>query len=50
MHFDALYERLSRGDAPPVSAGDGRAVLQLLHDIWIEAGIASEPDRRQACA
>lgn len=42
-HFHVLYERLARGENPPVSAADGRAVLALLHDIWDQAGAVSGP-------
>lgn len=46
-HFRDLYERLSRGEDPPVSAADGRAVLALLHDLWEQAGVASTPPARR---
>lgn len=49
-HFHELYERLSRGEAPPVSAADGRAVLALLHGIWDQAGVASQPPSRRVVA
>jgi predicted dehydrogenase len=45
-HFRVLYERLSRGEAPPVNAADGRAVLALLHEIWEQAGVSSSPQSR----
>lgn len=50
-HFRSLYERLARGESPPVSTADGRAVLGLLHDIWREAGaLMPAPAREAACA
>jgi predicted dehydrogenase len=49
-HFRELYERLGRGEAPPVSAADGRAVLALLHGIWDQAGVASASQGRRAAA
>jgi hypothetical protein len=50
-HFRILYERLARGESPPVSAADGRAVLALLHDIWDQAGAAAPaPALKAACA
>jgi predicted dehydrogenase len=46
-HFRTLYERLSRGEPPPVSAADGRAVLALLHQIWEQAGVTATPEARR---
>ena len=34
MHFRELYAALSRGDAPPVSAEDGRSVMKLVDQLW----------------
>jgi hypothetical protein len=46
-HFRILYERLARGESPPVSAADGRAVLALLHELWEQAGVSSAPESRR---
>jgi hypothetical protein len=46
-HFRTLYERLSRGEPPPVSGADGRAVLALLHDIWEQAGVTGTAENRR---
>jgi hypothetical protein len=47
-HFRELYERLARGEAPPVSGADGKAVLALLHGIWEQAGVTAAPLGRRA--
>jgi len=47
-HFRELYERLSRGEAPPVSPTDGKEVLALLHGIWDQAGVTSASLGREA--
>lgn len=49
-HFRELYERLSHGESPPVSAADGRAVLALLHAIWEQAGVGSTPASRRVAS
>jgi predicted dehydrogenase len=47
-HFRLLYERLTRGEAPPVSAADGHAVLALHHDIWSQAVAVTAPKTLRA--
>lgn len=34
VHFRMLYAALARGEAPPVSATDGRDVMRLLEAVW----------------
>jgi predicted dehydrogenase len=38
-HFRALYEALSNGQPPPVSAEHGRQSVWLLQEIWERAGL-----------
>jgi predicted dehydrogenase len=38
-HFRALYAALADGQAPPVSAQDGREGVWLLEEMWRQAGV-----------
>lgn len=35
VHFRMLYEAIARGEAPPVSAQDGRDVMYLTEQLWL---------------
>jgi predicted dehydrogenase len=38
IHFRAFYEALANGQAPPVSAEEGREAVRLMEQIWRQAG------------
>jgi predicted dehydrogenase len=39
VHIGELYAALARGEAPPVTAEDGLAVLGLAEEVWAKAGV-----------
>jgi predicted dehydrogenase len=47
LHFRALYQALTAGQPPPVSAEDGRAAVSLLQRLWEQAGVSMEPNARK---
>ncbi len=47
VHFRALYAALAEGQPPPVSCDDGRDAVWLLQEIWEQAGVTMDMERRR---
>jgi hypothetical protein len=48
LHFRALYQALADGATPPVTCEEGRDAVWLLQEIWEQAGVTVDSQRRRA--
>jgi predicted dehydrogenase len=48
LHLRALYQALADGTTPPVTTEEGRDAVWLLQEMWEQAGVMVDSQRRRA--